>query len=189
VRWLSYRIFKALGWRVQGQLPDIPKMVIVGAPHTSNWDFFLFLAAIEHFSIKVRFLGKHTLFRWPFGFMFRKVGGIPVDRDRPGGIVRQVKAAFDAEERMILVVAPEGTRRAAPSWKSGFVEIAEGAGIPVVVAGVDGANKVISVTPPLEVGGDRSAFMDEVRLFLADKHGVNPKGKGPVVLARESAVS
>lgn len=189
MRWLSYRVMKALGWRIDGDLPDGPKMVILGAPHTSNWDFFLFLAALYHFGIQVKFLGKHTLFRWPFGSMFRKVGGIPVDRTQPGGIVRQVKQAFDERDEMILVIAPEGTRRAAPRWKSGFVEIAERADVPVVLAGVDARNKVLTISRAHEVGHDRKRFMDEVRAFYADKTGINPAGKGPVRISGEHAPS
>jgi 1-acyl-sn-glycerol-3-phosphate acyltransferase len=190
MRWLSYRIFTSLGWRIEGELPDVPKMVIIGAPHTSNWDFFLFLAALHHFRIKMRFLGKASLFRWPYGFMFRKVGGIPVDRSQSGGLVGQVKAAFDASDEMILVIAPEGTRHAADSWKSGFLEIAEGAEVPVVFAGVDGKHKLLVISPPYRVvGGDRRAFMDEVRAFYADKSGIDPKGKGPVRLDRKSRAS
>jgi 1-acyl-sn-glycerol-3-phosphate acyltransferase len=185
MRWLSYRIATALGWRVRGELPDVPKMVILGAPHTSNWDFFLFLAVLHHFDITVRFLGKHSLFRWPLGFMFRKVGGIPVDRTRSGGIVGQVKAAFDAADEMILVIAPEGTRSAAPSWKSGFVEIAEAATVPVVLAGVHGVNKTVTIGPALDVGESRASFMDLVRGFYADQPGIKPEGKGPVRLAEE----
>ncbi len=189
MRWLSYRVATALGWRIRGELPDVPKMVIVGAPHTSNWDFFLFLAALHHFEIRVRFLGKHSLFRWPVGFMFRKVGGIPVDRTRPGGVVGQVMAAFDAEDEMILVIAPEGTRSAAPSWRSGFVEIAEAAAVPVVLAGVDGVAKVLTIGPALDVGESRASFMDLVRGFYADQPGIRPGGKGPVRLAEETPVS
>lgn len=189
MRWLSYRIFTALGWRVEGNLPDIPKMVITGAPHTSNWDFFLFLAVIYHFDIKVHFLGKASLFRWPFGWMFRKVGGIPVDRSKSGGLVGQVGAAFDARDRMILVVAPEGTRAAASAWRSGFVEIAQGANIPVVFAGVDGQRKTVTMGPPEDVGPDRAEFMDRVRAFHADKPGIHPSGKSVVRLVDEATTS
>lgn len=189
MRWLSYRFFTALGWRVRGELPDIPKMVVIGAPHTSNWDFFIFLAAIYHFDIKVRFLAKHTLFRWPFGWMFRKVGGIPVERSSTGGMVGQVTEAFDSAEEMILVIAPEGTRKAADSWKSGFVKIAEVARVPVVFAGVDGASKTLRIGPAEEVGPNREEFMDRVRAFHADLGGLRPVGKGPVRLSSETVPS
>jgi 1-acyl-sn-glycerol-3-phosphate acyltransferase len=189
MKWLSHRVFTILGWDIDGEIPDIPKMVLIGAPHTSNWDFFLFLAALHHFRIKVKFLGKASLFRWPFGFMFRSVGGLPVVRSRRGGLVRLVKAAFDEADEMILVIAPEGTRRAVDTWKSGFVEIAHDAGVPVVFAGVDGANKILTIGDPQEVGDDRTAFMDLVRTFYSDKPGLNPSGKGPVQLDRETAMS
>lgn len=187
MRWLSYRVFTALGWRVVGDLPALPKMVIIGAPHTSNWDFFLFLAVIYHFDVKVSFLGKASLFRWPFGFLFREVGGIPVDRSQHGGLVGQVSAAFAERERMILVIAPEGTRAAAPSWRSGFVEIAEEADLPVVFAGVDGANKTVTISEAEWVRSDRHEFMDRVRTFYADKPGIDPAGKGAVRLASETS--
>lgn len=164
-------------------------MVIIGAPHTSNWDFFLFLAVIQHFRITVKFLGKASLFRWPFGWMFRKVGGIPVDRHKTGGIVGQVKAEFDSSESMILVIAPEGTRKAATEWKSGFVEIASGADVPVVFAGVDGQRKVIAISGAERVGDDQHEFMDRVRAFYADKNGLRPEGNGPIRLRSEPATS
>ena len=185
MRWLSYRVFRALGWRIEGELADLAKMVIIGAPHTSNWDFFLFLAVIYHFDIRVHFLGKASLFRWPFGFMFRKVGGIPVDRSGPGGLVGQVAAEFEAHDEMVLVIAPEGTRSAASSWKSGFVEMAHGSHVPVVFAGVHGANKTITISQPEWVGDDRREFMDRVRAFYADKPGLRPVGKSVVRLVDE----
>ncbi len=189
MRWLSHRIFTLLGWRFIGEVADIPKMVIIGAPHTSNWDFFLFLAAIHHYHLKVKYLAKASLFRWPFGWMFRKVGGIPVDRKKAGGIVKQVKAEFDANEELILVVAPEGTRKAGPAWKSGFVQIARGTGVPVVFAGVNGTDKTLTFGPPVFVGPSESAFMDIVREFYADMDGIHASGKGPVRLEREEDVS
>jgi 1-acyl-sn-glycerol-3-phosphate acyltransferase len=189
MRWLSLWVMKTLGWTHVGTVPDVPKFVIIGAPHTSNWDFFLFLGTIQHFDLRVKFLGKQSLFRWPFGWMFRKVGGIPVDRNRSGGIVAQVKRAFAEADEMVLVIAPEGTRSAAPNWKSGFVEIAEAADVPVVFAGVDGVAKTITMSRPEHVGPDRGDFMDRVRAFYADKPGINPQGKGPIRLSGEQVVS
>lgn len=185
VKWLSYRVLKALGWRFEGVVPDVPKMVIVGAPHTTNWDFILFLAALYHFDLKVKFLAKHTLFRWPFGALFRRWGGIPVDRARARGIVDQVKEAFDAAREMILVVAPEGTRSAAPRWKSGFFEIAERVGVPVVPAGVDGANKVVTMGEAQPLGLTRDELMDRLRDFFEGQNGIRPQNAGPVRLAGE----
>ncbi|MEA1902519.1 MAG: 1-acyl-sn-glycerol-3-phosphate acyltransferase [Actinomycetota bacterium] len=185
MKWLSYMWFKLRGWSFAGEFPDDAKLIAVGAPHTTNWDFVLFLAALHNWKFKAKFIGKHTLFRWPFGYFFRFFGGIPVDRDKPGGIVGQVREAFDASDRMILVMAPEGTRKPAPYWKSGFVKIAEGTGVPVVFAGVDGKNKVLTIGPKIRYTGDTGAFMDVPREFYDDKNGIKPEGKGPVRLKEE----
>lgn len=187
MKWLSYRLMRLFGWDFAGQLPDVPKMVIIGAPHTSNLDFFLFLGALHYFDMRVRFLGKHTLFRRPFGSIFRRFGGIPVDRSRAGGVVAQVKAEFEATDRMILVIAPEGTRSAARRWKSGFIEIASEANVPVVFAGVDGVRKTVVFGPPENVGADRGEFMDRVRAFYEDKSGLKTHGKGSILVRGEVA--
>lgn len=189
MKWLSYRVCRAFGWRFEGTVPDVPKMVIVGAPHTSNLDFFLFLAALHHYDIKVRFLAKHTLFRRPFGSLFRRWGGIPVDRARARGVVDQVKRAFDAADELILVIAPEGTRSAAPRWKSGFFEIAESVGVPVVPAGVDGDNKVVTMGEAQPLGLTRDQLMDRLREFFAGMKGIRPKNAGQIRLAGETAPS
>lgn len=185
MRWLCWRVATLMGWSFRGEVPPLPKMVVVGAPHTSNWDFFLFLAALHAYRIEVRFLAKHTLFRPPLGFLFRAVGGIPVDRSRPGGVVGQVMEVFAATDRMILVIAPEGTRNNAPRWKTGFLEIAERAGVPVVPASIDAGTKTITIGPPLELGRDRSRLMDRLRSFYQGKTGVRPRLQGPVRLIGE----
>jgi 1-acyl-sn-glycerol-3-phosphate acyltransferase len=182
-KWLLWR-----GWRFVGEMPDLDKMVIAGAPHTSNWDFVLFLGAIRHWRIEPRFIGKHTLFRWPFGYFFRRLGGIPVDRDKAGGVVGQVTAEFDRSKRMILVVAPEGTRKAAPHWKSGFVNIADAAGVPILPARVDYIDKEIVLGTPIRVSGDETALMDRLRIFFEEGVGKHPEGKGPVRLQAEGSV-
>lgn len=189
MRWLSAKVFDLFGWRIEGQFPDDPKLIAIGAPHTSNWDFFIFLAVIHHFRLKVRFLGKASLFRWPFGFMFRKVGGIPVERSKPGGVVSAVLDEFESSERMTLVIAPEGTRGAAEGWKSGFIEIAEAASVPVIFAGIDAPAKVVHLSEPHRVDGDREQFMDAVRDFYAPMVGIRAEGVGPVRLRRRGTRS
>lgn len=189
MRWLSARVFDLLGWKIEGQLPDVPKMVIVGAPHTSNWDFFLFLAVIHHLGIRVKFLGKASLFRKPFGWMFRKVGGIPVDRSKAVGLVGQVKKEFDTADEMILVIAPEGTRGAADNWKTGFIEIAEAADVPIVFAGIHAPDKTIHISDGHRVAGDRERLMDEVRAFYSKMVGVVATRTGPIRLRKRGTSS
>jgi len=187
VKWLAYRYLRLRGWTFLGELPDIPKMILLGAPHTSNWDFVLFLGALQHFNFRATYIGKQELFRWPFGFLFRSWGGVPVDRSKPGGIVRTVAEAFDQSERMNLVVAPEGTRKPIPYWKAGFIWIAEAANVPVVPAGVDGTNRTVEIGPTIPYEGDLTAFMDQIRAYYSTKPGINPEGKGPVRVRKERA--
>lgn len=185
MKWLAYRYWRLQGWSFHGEVPDRPKMVVIGAPHTTNWDFVLYLAALHYFKIKATYIGKHTLFRWPFGWFFRLFGGIPVDRSQPGGIVGEVARAFAAVNEMILVMAPEGTRSAAPSWKSGFVKIAEAANVPVVMASVEFSKKQLTIGPTIAYEDDTTEFMDLVRDFYADKQGLHKELQGPVLLAEE----
>jgi 1-acyl-sn-glycerol-3-phosphate acyltransferase len=186
VSWAAYRLMRLLGWTFLGQIPPVPKLVVVGAPHTSNWDFILFLAALHAYRMRARFIGKHTLFRWPFGYLFRALGGIPVDRSRPGGVVQQVADAFADADEMILVIAPEGTRAPAPKWKSGFLGIAHEAGVPIVFAAVDSRVREVSLSDPVLHSGDVGAVMDSARIFYQGKQGVRPSGAGPIRVAEET---
>lgn len=181
MKWISHRVATALGWEFEGELPSDPKLVVIGAPHTSNWDFFLFLAAIHHLQVEPRFLGKHTLFRGPLGAIFRALGGIPVDRTRPGGVVGQVQREFDRSERMILVIAPEGTRSVTRTWKSGFIEIALASGVRIVPAGIDFPTRRVTIGSPV-TADDKDALMAHLRRFYADKQGRHPGLVGPVEL-------
>jgi 1-acyl-sn-glycerol-3-phosphate acyltransferase len=142
------------GWRIEGQVPNVPKMVLIVAPHTSNWDFPAGLFAKLAMRIDGRFIGKHTLFRWPFGVFLRAIGGIPVDRAAARGVVEGVARAIEEAERFVLVVAPEGTRRKAPKWKSGFYRIAVAAGVPILLVAFDWPRKVIRMGPLFEPTGD-----------------------------------
>jgi 1-acyl-sn-glycerol-3-phosphate acyltransferase len=182
MKWLAYRYLRLRGWTFHGRIPDDPKLIAVGAPHTSNWDFIVFLAALHHWKMTVNYIGKHSLFRPPFGWFFRYTGGIPVDRSKPGGLVKQVAEAMDAARRMILVLAPEGTRSKAPRWKSGFLKIAEATGAPILLAAVDASRKELTIGPKLTYDGDAATFMESTRAFYADKEGFHPELKGPVTV-------
>jgi 1-acyl-sn-glycerol-3-phosphate acyltransferase len=186
--WLAEKWLKLRGWQFLGLMPDLDKMILIGAPHTSNWDFIAYLAAIRHWKISPRFVGKHTLFHWPFGYFFRRFGGIPVDRDRPGGMVGQVAEEFERSDRMILVVAPEGTRKAAPYWKSGFARIAAEARVPIVPVYIDYPAKKLVLGEPILYAGDEKALMDRLRAFFEPGVGKDGQGKGPVRLKEERSV-
>jgi len=172
------RITMALaGWRIEGKLPDIPKYILIGAPHTSNWDFVLFLGIIFSLKANVRFMGKAELFRWPVGGFFRYCGGIPVDRKRSQGLVDQMVKASVESERFILTIAPEGTRHQVAEWKRGFYHIAKGAGIPISMAKVDGKHKTIRLGQVFHPTDDMEADMKFIQGSFAGITGIKPRKK------------
>lgn len=186
MKWLAEHYLKLRGWKFIGHVPDARKFIVIGAPHTSNWDFVIFLGAISHWNFKPRFLGKQSLFKGPFGRLFVRWGGIPVDRSKPGGLIGQVAAEFAANDDLELVIAPEGTREAAPYWKSGFLAIAEAVDAPIAPASVDFERRRVTLGEPIFHTGDVDATMTRLRAFYAGAIGRNPEGMGPVQVKEES---
>lgn len=176
-RLISASIMRLRGWRVEGTLPDIPKFIIIGAPHTSNWDFVLFLGIIFHLKADVRYMGKAELFRPPHGWFFYWCGGIPVDRKKSTGLVDQMVDAFNRSEKLILVIAPEGTRHHVTEWKRGFYHIAKKAGLPIVTAKVDGKQKIAHVGGTFHLTDDIEADMLSIQNAFEGLEGINPKRK------------
>jgi len=142
------------GWRVEGGIPDIPKMVLIVAPHTSNWDFLTGIWVKLAMRMGARFVGKHTLFRGPFGVIMRWLGGVPVDRSAAAGFAEETARVLKESERMTLVIAPEGTRKHTDRWKSGFYRIAIATGVPILLASFDYPWKVIFFGPLFHPTGD-----------------------------------
>lgn len=150
--------FERGGWGVQGALPLPPKAVVMGGPHTSNWDFLVFVGAMERLGVEARYIGKASLFRWgPMARFMEGLGGIPVDRGVRNDLVAQVTDQFRAAERMLLVIAPEGTRNATTQWRMGFYRIALAAGVPIVPGGPDYGRKAAVFAPPIWPTGDFEA--------------------------------
>lgn len=164
-------ILRARGWRLTGAFPDAPKLVMIGAPHTSNWDFVVALAAAFALRLGFSWVGKHVLFRPPFGWFFRWLGGIPVDRRAPHGFVGQMVAEFDRRQQFLLAIAPEGTRKAVARWKTGFYHIAVGAGVPIVLVTFDNARKAIHVGPTVGPAGDLDADLERILALYAERLG------------------
>jgi 1-acyl-sn-glycerol-3-phosphate acyltransferase len=170
-------VMHLFGWRVDGTLPDLPKFILVGAPHTSNWDFLLFLGIIFTLRANVRFMGKAELFRWPIGSFFRYCGGVPVDRKRSTGLVEQMVETCNKAENFILTIAPEGTRHHVTEWKRGFYHIARGAGIPIVLAVVDGKHKTVRIGQIFHPTDDMEADLRTIKGFFTGIVGINPRRK------------
>ncbi|WP_344695854.1 1-acyl-sn-glycerol-3-phosphate acyltransferase [Sphingomonas rosea] len=154
-------------WDVEGALPLPPKAVIMGAPHTSNYDFLIFLGAMEKLRVEGRYIGKASLFRWPpMARFMRAVGGIPVDRTVKNDLVAQAAAEFGKSDHMLLVIAPEGTRDPTTQWRMGFYRIALAAGVPIVCAGPDYTRKVAIFSEPIVPTGDMERDLQPAWAFF-----------------------
>lgn len=164
---LGRTMLRALGWRIGPGLPDLGKAVITAAPHSSNWDFFVGIALVFALRLDVRFIAKMELFRGPLGPLMRWLGGLPVNRKRPVGVVEQTVAMFADRETLLLAVAPEGTRKPVDRWKSGFHRIAVAAGVPIVPGYFDNRRKVVGFGAPFHPTGDAEADIAALRAFYA----------------------
>lgn len=173
---IARAIWAVSPYRLRSEPPPAGSAVLVGAPHTSNWDLVLMLAIAWRLGFRPRWLGKHTIFKAPFGRVMRALGGIPVDRSRPHGLVDEITRRAAADDRFFLVIAPEGTRRRGTVWKSGFYRIALAADLPLVLGYVDSATRTTGLGPTIRLTGDVAADMDVIRAFYADKHGIRPEG-------------
>lgn len=175
--YLTLILMRLTGWRVEGKLPDLPKYVLIGAPHTSNWDFVLFLGIVFTLRANVKFMGKAELFRFPHGPFFYYCGGIPVDRKKSTGLVEQMVDACHKADKFILTIAPEGTRHHVTEWKRGFYHIAKSAGIPIVMAVVDGKKKIARVGQVFQPTEDMETDMKSIQGYFEGAVGINPRRK------------
>jgi 1-acyl-sn-glycerol-3-phosphate acyltransferase len=172
------------GWTAVGSVPDVRKAVVVGAPHTSNWDGFWALVYITAIGFEPRFFIKESMFWFPLGRVLRFFGAIPLDRANARSSVNAAIAAFDEHESFYFGLAPEGTRSRTAGWKSGFYRIAEGAGVPVVCGFFDYPKKRLGLGPMITLTGDRDADMAILRSFYTSVEGRFPEQTGPVVFVR-----
>jgi 1-acyl-sn-glycerol-3-phosphate acyltransferase len=187
--WLQYwaaRLWMfVFGWDTEGDHPQVEKAVIIAAPHTTNWDLPHMIAAAWIFRVKISWMGKHTLFKPPFGWFMRLLGGVPVDRRAPGGLVKHVAETFGQHDKLLLAVPPSGTRSKRDRWKSGFYWIAHTAQIPVVCGYLDYGRKKACLGYTFVPTGDIKADMDKVRAFYAGVKGKYPADQNDIVLKEE----
>ena len=186
MRKLAARLFLWLtGWQTEGAMPSAPKYVLIAAPHTSNWDLAYMLAIGAVLDVRVSWMGKHQIFRWPMGWIMRGLGGIPIRRDRQLNRVDQLAQLLREADSLALTVPAEGSRSYVPYWKSGFYHIARKAGVPIVMGFLDYARRRGGFGPALMPTGDIRRDMDEIRDFYADKVGKYPDQFGEVRLKEE----
>jgi 1-acyl-sn-glycerol-3-phosphate acyltransferase len=153
--WLGRTLMRLGGWKIEGELPNVPKLVITVGPHTSNWDFVIGMLAMWALDLKLSWIGKHSIFVWPFSLLLRSMGGIAVDRSAAHGVVGEIIVAMQQHERMWFALAPEGTRKKVAHFRSGFLHIAAGAQVPVVLASLDYRERVVGfgplIGPPFDI--------------------------------------
>lgn len=163
---VAHRLLALFGWRVEGALPDEPRFVIIVAPHTSNWDFPLGVVAMFAVGVRLSFLGKDSLFRFPLGPFMRLLGGEPVDRSNNQGIVEAAIERFRVRPRWVMALTPEGTRARVEQWKTGFQQIAVGAGVPIAPVAFDYQRRVVSLGTPFRPTGDSARDVAAVRALF-----------------------
>ena len=156
------------GWSFAGRLPDVPKQVVIVAPHTSNWDFVIGVLALFALDLKANWIGKHTIFTPPFNIVMEWLGGIPVNRSVPNDLVNATRQRFEQEQQMVLGIAPEGTRKRVDKWKQGFYRIASGANVPIVCACIDYRTRTIGFGPTIDPSGDYEKDFETIRGFYAE---------------------
>jgi len=177
--WLAAALGRAMlrlvGWRVVGTLPDVPRAVMIAAPHTSNFDGLVGVSAIQALRLDIRFMAKHSLFRGPAGVLLRALGGMPVNRDSAGGVVEKSKASLQGEEPFWLGITPEGTRAGASEWKTGFYRIADDLRLPIIVVTFCYRRRQARVLQAVWPSGDMQRDLEVIYALLDDVHARHPE--------------
>ena len=175
------------GWTVEGSKPRVPRYVLIAAPHTSNWDFFIGLAVGLSCGIRCHWLGKNTLFWGPMGPVMRWLGGIPVDRTKRNSLVEQTICCFKGNRELGLVVCPEGTRSKGDRWRTGFYHIAKGADIPIVLAYIDFGKKTAGFGPVFKPGSNMEKDLATIQSFYENIQGKIPHCFSPVFSRKKTS--
>jgi 1-acyl-sn-glycerol-3-phosphate acyltransferase len=168
-------MMRLTGWRIAGNIPDIPKFVMIVAPHTSNWDFLRGILAYLVLQLDTTWLAKHTVFIGPMGALARRFGGMPIDRARGSNVVRATVAEFARRERMSLTITPEGTRSRVKEWKLGFYYIAVEAKVPIVPVALNYAQRLVMILPPVPVTGDVERELPMIKALYSKSMARHPE--------------
>lgn len=174
------RLLRLLGWTVDVVLPSAPRGVIIVYPHTSNWDFAVGYLAKVAAGLRVQWIGKESLFRWPVGAILRRMGGIPVRRGARAGVVDLLAQEFARRDRLWVVIAPEGTRSRTDHWKSGFYHLARTAGVPLGLASIDYGRRRVELRTYLDLTGNPAFDLDRMRACFQGVRGLRPEREGEI---------
>lgn len=180
----SKTLLKLAGWKLDIVLPDEKKFVLIGAPHTSNWDFPLALLTFWTLDLKIYWVAKIQMFWGPLHYLFTSLGGIPVDRSKSNGFIERIATKFEQTDEMVLTLSPEGTRSKSDYWKSGFYHIAMSAKVPILLAYIDYSNRTLGFSKVLYPSGNIDADMEIIAEFYKDIKGIRPQNQGAVRLKK-----
>lgn len=172
---LAQWLLKVTGWKIVGQLPEIDKYILIAAPHTSNWDLVVGIVARTSLAKRIQFLAKHQLFVFPLAWFFRMLGGIPVERTKHHNLVDAVVEMYNTSDKLILGLAPEGTRSPVKRWKQGFYHIARLANVPIVMVGFDYPSGELRVSEPFYPTGDINKDFPKILDYYRTINGRHPK--------------
>ncbi len=171
-------ILRILGWKITGTVPNEPKLVVIGAPHTSNWDFILTIAMIMALGMKMSYFMKKEAFFWPMKGFFMKMGGVPINRGKSAAIIAESVQKIKDSDKAWVAITPEGTRSKVTHWKSGFVRIAHGAGVPILVVGVNGPKKELVFEKLVEATDQFREQAEELRVHMSENYcGIVPENQ------------
>jgi 1-acyl-sn-glycerol-3-phosphate acyltransferase len=175
LRLIAALILKLIGWKPIGKELEHQRFVLIGAPHTSNWDFPIMLLVVLKLRLKLHWMGKHTLFPFPFAGLMKWLGGIPINRTATHGVVDQIVEQYQQRGDLVVLVPPEGTRSKVTQWKTGFYHIANNAQVPILMGYIDASRKEAGLADFFHPSGDLEQDMRDIRAFYADKKGINPQ--------------
>jgi len=184
LKFFSKKILELAGWQLNIDLPKEKKFVLIGAPHTSNWDFPLAMLTFWTLDLKIYWVAKKQMFWGPLHYLFTAIGGIPVDRKSSTGFIEQIAKRIEEADEMVLTISPEGTRSKTENWKSGFYHIATTANVPVCLAYVDYSKKKLGFSQMMYPSGDIDSDMEVIAEFYKEIKGKQPKNQGPVRLKK-----
>lgn len=173
LRLLALLALKLIGWHARGEELARQRFVLIGAPHTSNWDFPLMLLVVLKLRLRVYWMGKHTLFPYGLGWFMRWLGGIPINRSKSHNVVNETVRLYQENDELVVLIPPEGTRSKVERWKTGFYHIANNANVPILLGYVDAAKKEAGIADFFQPKGDIDSDIQEIRAFYASKQGLN----------------
>lgn len=175
-RWIGDFILKSMGWTLHGELPNLKKAIIIGGPHTSNWDLFLAMGSMLSVGLKFSWMMKKEAFFWPLGGLWKALGGIPIDRGADIDVVGQVKSFFAESDKVWLGLTPKGTRSKVDRYKTGYLRMAKGVGVPLFIVGIDSVNKRVVLDKLWEPTGEIDVENAAIKTYIeANYVGINPE--------------